>query len=223
MMENKTGYIYILTNPSFEEYVKIGYADDVEERVKQLNTTECTPFAFRIYATYKVNSRLIDKELHSIIDNLNPSLRSVDEVDGKIRKREFYALTPEQAYSLLEGIAKINGLNSNLKKYDKTVEELEDEKTAQTIYHLSKNRHGFKDCEFESSLTKKRYKGTTSEEGTLAIIDLSTGKEVPNNSKPSKKQIIKAALEDLGEDPKNDTLYQLYHRLSKIIINGSNI
>lgn len=128
MKENKTGYIYILTNPSFEEYVKIGYADDVEERVKQLNTTECTPFAFRIYATYKVNSRLIDKELHSIIDNLNPSLRSVDEVDEKIKKREFYALTPEQAYSLLEGIAKINGLTSNLKKYDKTVEELEDEK-----------------------------------------------------------------------------------------------
>ena len=46
---------------------------------------------------------------------------------------------------------------------------------------------------------------------------------MPNNSKPSKKQIVKAALEDLGEDPKNDTLYQLYHRLSKIIINGSNI
>lgn len=26
------GYIYILTNPSFEEYVKIGYAHDVELR-----------------------------------------------------------------------------------------------------------------------------------------------------------------------------------------------
>lgn len=43
MKKNTTGYIYILTNPSFEEYVKIGYADNVEERVKQLNTTECTP------------------------------------------------------------------------------------------------------------------------------------------------------------------------------------
>ncbi len=138
MKKNTTGYIYILTNPSFEEYVKIGYADNVEERVKQLNTTECTPFAFRIYATYEVNNRLLDKELHSIIDNLNPSLRSVDEVDGKVRKREFYALTPEQAYSLLEGIAKINGLTFNLKRYDKTAEEIEDEQTAQTIYRLTK-------------------------------------------------------------------------------------
>ena len=31
IMENK-GVIYILTNPSFPEYVKIGYADDVNKR-----------------------------------------------------------------------------------------------------------------------------------------------------------------------------------------------
>lgn len=52
-MENK-GYIYILTNPSFKEYVKIGYADNVENRLRQLNNSECTPFAFRVYATYEV-------------------------------------------------------------------------------------------------------------------------------------------------------------------------
>ncbi|MFI3228421.1 MAG: GIY-YIG nuclease family protein, partial [Clostridia bacterium] len=27
--------IYILTNPSFPEYVKIGYADDIDNRLKQ--------------------------------------------------------------------------------------------------------------------------------------------------------------------------------------------
>lgn len=31
------GVIYILTNPSFNQYVKIGYADNVETRLKQLN------------------------------------------------------------------------------------------------------------------------------------------------------------------------------------------
>ena len=40
------GYVYILTNPSFPEYVKIGSAKDVEERVRELNRSECTPFAF---------------------------------------------------------------------------------------------------------------------------------------------------------------------------------
>lgn len=46
-MEDK-GVIYILTNPSFPEYVKIGYADDVKKRLQQLNRSECIPFAFRI-------------------------------------------------------------------------------------------------------------------------------------------------------------------------------
>ena len=32
-MDNK-GVIYILTNPSFPQYVKIGYADNVESRLK---------------------------------------------------------------------------------------------------------------------------------------------------------------------------------------------
>lgn len=37
-MGNK-GVIYILTNPSFKEYVKIGYADNVDSRLKQLNNS----------------------------------------------------------------------------------------------------------------------------------------------------------------------------------------
>ena len=32
---DKTGVIYILTNPSFPEYVKIGYADDIDKRLLQ--------------------------------------------------------------------------------------------------------------------------------------------------------------------------------------------
>ena len=34
------GVIYILTNPSFPEYVKIGYAAKLEERLRQLNRNE---------------------------------------------------------------------------------------------------------------------------------------------------------------------------------------
>lgn len=63
------GYIYILTNPSFPQYVKIGYADNVENRLAQLNRSECIPFAFRVYATYEVQSRLSDMKVHAIIDS----------------------------------------------------------------------------------------------------------------------------------------------------------
>lgn len=77
------GYIYILTNPSFPEYVKIGYADDIEARLKALKRSECTPFAFRVYATYQVNTRLTDMKIHDVIDKINPTLRSIDTVNGK--------------------------------------------------------------------------------------------------------------------------------------------
>lgn len=89
------GVIYILTNPSFHDYVKIGYADNIKERLKSLNNSPCTPFAFRIYATYEVDHRLNDMKLHKLIDKLNPELRSIETVNGKKRVREFYAMSPE--------------------------------------------------------------------------------------------------------------------------------
>ena len=71
----KAGVIYILTNPSFPEYVKIGYADDVNKRLAQLNKSECIPFAFRVYATYDVSSRLSDLKIHEIIDSPTPTIK----------------------------------------------------------------------------------------------------------------------------------------------------
>lgn len=133
-MNNKSvGYIYILTNPSFREYVKIGYADDIKKRLKQLNRSECIPFAFRVYATYEVDSRLSDTKIHSIIDKLNPNLRSIETFEGKERKREFYAMSPEDAYSVLEAIAEINGRSDKLHKIKPTAEEQDAEEEADAI------------------------------------------------------------------------------------------
>lgn len=127
------GVIYILTNPSFPQYVKIGYADNVESRLKQLNNSECIPFAFRIYATYEVEERLTDLKLHTLIDQLNPNLRSIDEVDGKKRVREFYAMPKEQAYSILETIAVLGGRKDRLHLYEPSAEEKKSENLAQEI------------------------------------------------------------------------------------------
>lgn len=38
-----TGVIYILTNPSFPQYVKIGYASDLNRRLSELNRSEALP------------------------------------------------------------------------------------------------------------------------------------------------------------------------------------
>ena len=115
-----TGYIYILPNPSFPQYGKLGYATDVKQRLAELNRSTAVPFAFRVYATYEVDSALSDKKLHPILGKLNPDLRSAEEVDGKRRIREFYAMPPEDAYAILEAIAEINGFHHRLKKWKVT-------------------------------------------------------------------------------------------------------
>lgn len=138
-MENK-GVIYILTNPSFKDYVKIGYADDINKRLKQLNRSECIPFAFHVYATYEVTDRLSDIQIHNIIDSLNPNLRAIETFEGKKRVREFYAMSAEDAYKLLEGIAKINGLTKNLKRHTPSLSEKQDEETAEEIKEESIER-----------------------------------------------------------------------------------
>lgn len=134
------GYIYILTNPSFPEYVKIGYATDVQQRLDDLNRSTAVPFAFRVYATYEVDSALSDKKLHSILDKLNPDLRSTEEIDGKKRVREFYAMSAEDAYSILEAIAEINGYTHRLKKWKATASEQKDEELAQEISEQHQER-----------------------------------------------------------------------------------
>ena len=139
-MADHIGYIYILTNPSFPQYVKIGYADDVEKRLAQLNRSECIPFAFRIYATYEVQSRLSDLKVHSIIDKLNPNLRTIDDVKGQKRVREFYAMAPEDAYSILEAIAEINSRTEKLKLYEMNQDENVAEETAEEIEAEHKER-----------------------------------------------------------------------------------
>ncbi len=132
-MSSTKGYIYILKNPAFPQYVKIGYAKDVEERVRQLNQSEGVPLAFRIYATYEVDKNLMDKKMHKIIDKLNPSLRSKDEIDGKLRVREFFAISEEEAYSIFEAMAEIHGCEEKLKKYEPSDSQLEEEIIAQEL------------------------------------------------------------------------------------------
>lgn len=139
-MGNTKGVIYILTNPSFPQFVKIGYATDVEQRLYELNRSTAVPFAFRIYATYEVDSILSDKKLHSILDKLNPDLRTTEEIDGKKRIREFYAMTPEDAYSILEAIAEINGYKHRLRKWKATPEEQRDEDLAEEINEQHQER-----------------------------------------------------------------------------------
>ena len=130
-MSEIKGVIYILTNPSFPAYVKIGYAKNIEQRLAQLNRSETIPFAFRVYATYDVVTPLSDLVLHDLIDGLNPDLRAIETFDGKKRTKEFYEMTPEQAYGIISSIAKLSGTESRLRRMKPEGHEVEDIKKAE--------------------------------------------------------------------------------------------
>ena len=102
------GYIYIMTNPCLQNMVKIGFATDVEQRRKQLSTT-ALPYDYEVYSNYETSGKLEDKKLHKLIDNLNPELRVT-------KSREFFIMSPEEAYELLEAIATISGSQDKLKR-----------------------------------------------------------------------------------------------------------
>ena len=108
--EQFAGSIYILVNPAFPDMVKIGYADDVEKRLKSLNRNSALPDPFHCYAAYKVKKRLRDKELHRLIDTLDPTLRHA-------KNREFYGMDAKKAYEVLSAIAQINGSEAQLIRY----------------------------------------------------------------------------------------------------------
>lgn len=127
------GYIYIMTNPSFKEYVKIGWAANVEQRKKELDGSTAVPFSFKIYATLAVNDKgaaRSDIYVHNLIGMLRPDLRSVEKNEsGKIvRQREFFQMEAEEAYELLEQIAGLTG--GKLVKYGETKQEKEESAVA---------------------------------------------------------------------------------------------
>ena len=105
--EQYIGAVYILVNPAFPNLVKIGYADDVQKRLKTLNSNSGLPDPFHCYAVYNVKKRLEDLKLHSLIDTLDPALRHS-------KNREFYEMNGQKAYEILSAIAQINGNEEQL-------------------------------------------------------------------------------------------------------------
>lgn len=104
------GYIYIMTNPGMNDLIKIGYAADPEKRRKELSSSSGVPADFEIYATYAVPVKLADKKVHNLIVTLNPNLKFNP-------KKEFFAMTPDDAFKILEALASIHGRMHKLYKY----------------------------------------------------------------------------------------------------------
>ena len=136
-MEANFEGIYILTNPSFKEFVKIGKATEqtIAQRVRTLNSSSAVPFSFNIYATYQTtNGDRIEKMLHKILDKFKYELRAREKTDsGRERVREFFAMEASEAFEYLIMVAEGFGDEHNVKSFKKTKKQLDEEKVAQKI------------------------------------------------------------------------------------------
>ena len=122
----------------------------------------------------------------------------------------------KDAYAIFEAIAEISGTQDKLHLMEPTQKESAEEENAEEVRELKHNRYNFKNTVFTSSLTGKKYRSTTKTDGSLGIYEYESGEEVISFSNPSKKQIVRTALLDLGEEAENTkTLYQLMHKLDK--------
>ncbi|MFI3166282.1 MAG: GIY-YIG nuclease family protein [Bacillota bacterium] len=129
------GIVYILTNPCLDGWVKIGMSErnDVEKRLRELNTPTNLPLSYRCYATYEVENPLeVERGIHSIIDRVDESLHAREQLsNGKIRVREFFKISPETAYGIFKDVALLRGDRENLKFYTPTNKEAEEAEIAE--------------------------------------------------------------------------------------------
>ena len=99
MKSQESGYVYILTNPSFkEDWIKIGKSSrPVDVRSKELDNT-AVPLPFEIFATIKTTKyNEVEKIVHKTIDRLT---------NLRIRQnREFFNVAPQVSLDIFRDIA----------------------------------------------------------------------------------------------------------------------
>ena len=90
--------VYILTNESMPDTIKIDFTDNLSKRLRELDNTS-TPLPFECFYALEVeDARGIEDLLHEAFD------------DKRVRQnREFFNCTPEQAKSALKIAEKMGG------------------------------------------------------------------------------------------------------------------
>lgn len=97
--DNNKGLVYILTNPSMPNHVKIGYTVNLRNRLRELDTTG-VPMPFEPYFTVSTSKyKILEKVVHRELDKLT---------DTRARaNREFFEIEPALARDLLLNISSL--------------------------------------------------------------------------------------------------------------------
>ena len=96
--ESKQGQIYIMINPAYPGWCKVGMAVDAEDRINQFQTG--SPFRdYKLFKFFKAdNRREAEKQAHDILEE------KIDE-----RRGEWFHINPEDAEKILTEFFKKEG------------------------------------------------------------------------------------------------------------------
>ena len=96
--ESKQGQIYIMINPAYPGWCKVGMAVDAEDRINQFQTG--SPFRdYKLFKFFKANNRReAEKQAHNILE---------EKIDD--RRGEWFHINPEDAEKILTEFFKKEG------------------------------------------------------------------------------------------------------------------
>lgn len=118
--------VYLLTNPTIPDLVKIGRTTDLEARLRQLSTHSGVPVPFECFFACEVlDSVKVERALHDAFGDhlINP-------------KREFFRLNPDRAVAILELVA--------LKDAAPSIEIVEDQAELDALHREQSRRENFR-------------------------------------------------------------------------------
>jgi hypothetical protein len=118
--------VYLLTNPSMPDLVKIGRTTDLEARLRQLSTHSGVPVPFECFFACEVaDSAKVERALHDAFG------------DHRINsKREFFRFNPDRAVAILELVA--------LKDAAPNIEIAEDQAELDALHREQSRREQFR-------------------------------------------------------------------------------
>lgn len=118
--------VYLLTNPTMPDLVKIGRTKDLEERLRQLSTHSGVPVPFECFFACEVQDSVkVERALHDAFGDhrINP-------------KREFFRLNPDRAVAILELVA--------LNDAAPSIEIVEDQAELDALHREQSRRENFR-------------------------------------------------------------------------------
>lgn len=118
--------VYLLTNPTIPDLVKIGRTTDLEARLRQLSTHSGVPVPFECFFACEVEDSVkVERALHDAFGDhrINP-------------KREFFRLNPDRAVAILELVA--------LKDAAPNIEIVEDQAELDALHREQSRRENFR-------------------------------------------------------------------------------